>query len=143
MPDTNDAQNATRGSAIAAADQGGALLGTRRAALAAAAAATAGFLAEQALAPNRAQAEEPPITSVNGVTGVKIVLPGLEEKGGGVLPTVSRGTTYGGVLPTVSRGTTYGAAASYGVAQVWSPGEATDCGPRIQEAIDGGATRIK
>jgi hypothetical protein len=130
MPDTNDAAHATGESAIAATGENGALLGTRRAALAAAAAATAGFFAEQALAPSRAQAEEPPITSVNGVTGVKIVLPGLEEKGGGVLPTVSRGNTYG-------------AAVAYGVAQVWSPGEAVDCRPRIQEAIDGGATRIK
>jgi hypothetical protein len=89
MSEANGMNNATSESATAATDPGATLVGTRRAALAAAAAATAGFLADQALAPDRAQAEEPPITSVNGVTGKTIVLPGLAEKGGGLLPSVA------------------------------------------------------
>ena len=45
---------------------------------------------------------------------------------------------------SVSRGTIKGTPATpYGVAQVWAPGEAIDCGPLIQEAIDSGATVIK
>lgn len=44
----------------------------------------------------------------------------------------------------VASGNTVGTrVAPYSTAQVWSLGAEVDCGPRLQEAIDAGATRIK
>jgi hypothetical protein len=79
MPEADATSKDTSESDTAAKNPDGALMGTRRAALGAAAAATAGFLADQVLEPDRAEATEE--VTVNGVPGPKILLPGLEELG--------------------------------------------------------------
>ncbi|HEY4916579.1 MAG TPA: hypothetical protein VIH92_06700 [Solirubrobacteraceae bacterium] len=91
MSEPNSTHNAGSEDDTAATNAQGALIGTRRAALTAAAAAAAGFLAERALAPSRAEAVEEPITSVNELTGAHIDLPGLEP-GGHLPPTVEIGS---------------------------------------------------
>lgn len=62
----------------------------------------------------------------------------------GVAPLSSEGIVPLERLKSVTTGNTIGTKVSpFSVAQIWSPGSSTDCGPRIQEAVDSGATRIK
>ncbi len=93
------------------------------------------------------------VTSVNGHTGavvlsasdVEAVPTSSEGKPSGVATLDSGGVLHEAQLPSsVASSSSVGIrTAPYSTAQVWSPGAEVDCGPRIQEAIDSGASRVK